>query len=245
MNIIAIAILILIILLICLAQNKYIIYEDFSSDEAVQNISSLYNQSKLTVTDFTSTGKSALGTTTINNLTAPTISATNATINNTLTANVANINGILSTQALYSKGNASGSTHLPYSDGNNYLTSNNNILRGGPTTIQGNLQVDGLIQQNKERINVVYPIEWDQSKWIRYITNNNFFKRDMPDGTMIKFLFVHPGDMNPSHPNRWIRYCHVIKIGNQFILASISEHGNIPNPANNSSNDLSWRGNIN
>ena len=111
MNNITIAILILIISLICLVQNKYIIYEDFSSDEAVQNISSLYNQAKLTVTDFVSTG--------------------NATVN-----------GILTTNALYSRGNSGGGTHFPYTDNNNYITSNNNILRGGPTTIQGNLQVD-------------------------------------------------------------------------------------------------------
>ena len=225
--------------------NKYIIYEGFSSDEAIQNVASLYNQSKLTVTDFDSTGNTILKNATIANLTTPKLVATNADVNGTLAVNVANINGILSTGALYSKGNSSGGSHFPYSDGNNYITSNNNILRGGPTTIQGNLQVDGIIQSSREQINVVYPIQWDQSMWIRHVTNGNYFKRNMPDGTLIKFLFVHPGDMNPSHPNRWIRYCHMVKIGNQFILANVSDHQNIPNPSNNSSNDGSWRGNIN
>jgi len=86
--------------MIFLTCEKKHVQENFSSDEAVQNIASLYNQANLTVTNFTSTGNTTL------------------------------------------KGNAGGATHFPYTDGNNYITSNNNILRGGPTTIQGNLNVD-------------------------------------------------------------------------------------------------------
>ena len=221
--------------------NKYIIYEGFSSDEAIQNVASLYNQSKLTVTDFNSTGNAVLGNTTITNLTVPTLTTTNTTVSGTLNANVANVSGILSTGALYSKGG----THFPYTDGNNYITSNNNILRGGPTTIQGNLQVDGIIQPIREQAHVIYPIQWDQRVWIKYITDNNYFKRNMPDGTIIKFIFVHPGDMNPSHPNRWIRYAETFKVGNQFFWFDKFNIENYANPANNPSNDLTWRGNIN
>jgi len=125
MNIVIIITLI-VLLIIFWAQNKYIIYEDFSSDEAIQNMASLYNQSKLTVTDLISTGNTTV----------------NGTLNTTtLNTNNATVNGILNTSALYSKGNGSGSTHFPYTDGNNYITGNNNILRGGSTTIQGQLNV--------------------------------------------------------------------------------------------------------
>lgn len=106
-----ITILAIITIIILFIYNNYQIEENFTNDEAVKNIASLYNQSKLAVTDFTSTGTANLNT-----------------------AKVAGISTF--------KGNATGGTYLPWQDGNNYITSNNNVLRGGPTTIQGNLNAN-------------------------------------------------------------------------------------------------------
>jgi hypothetical protein len=129
-----------------------------------------------------------------------------------------------------------------------YLLNKNGIIIGkewggnGNLTVQGNATVNGTIT---ERVNVVFPINWDQSKMREHITNNNYFNKSMPDGTLIKFLFIHPGDMNPAHPNRWMKYMDAIKVGNQFLMADIQTHENVPNPATNQSNDGNWRGNIN
>jgi hypothetical protein len=119
---------------------------------------------------------------------------------------------------------------------------NGNLSVQGDTALQGNVNINGMTTM---RVNVVFPIKWDQGEMTRHITNNNFFNKNMPDGTMMKFLFVHPGDMNVNHPNRWFLYFDAIKMGNQFLMAKIQAHENVPNPANNLSNDLSWRGNIN
>jgi hypothetical protein len=104
-NIIVVIIIILIVIYII---NKYVYTEHFTNDEAVQNIASLYNQAKFSVTDLTATGTSNLNT-------------VNMTGNTTL----------------------KGGSHFPYTDGNNYITSTNNILRGGPTSVQGDLNVSG------------------------------------------------------------------------------------------------------
>lgn len=109
--------------------------ENFSSDEAIQNIASLYNQSKLIVTDFNSTGKASIA-----NLTIPgTMTSTNGTVSGTLNTN------ILSANTLTTKGITIGQTQLPGSDGKNYITGPTNVLRGGPTIVQGNLQVDNTL----------------------------------------------------------------------------------------------------
>jgi competence protein ComGC len=107
-------IIMIIILLIILCIVNYKKQENFTNDEAIQNVASLYNQAKLSVTDLTSTGISTL--------------------------NTVNANGNLTSNgnALFKNG-----SWLPYTDGNNYITSPNNILRGGPTTIQGDLNVSG------------------------------------------------------------------------------------------------------
>jgi hypothetical protein len=68
----------------------------------------------------------------------------NMTVTNFNATGNANFNTTNTTGMAIFKGNAGGGTHLPYTDGNNYITSNNNILRGGPTTIQGDLNVSGV-----------------------------------------------------------------------------------------------------
>ncbi len=107
-NPINIIIVIIVILIVVYIINKCINIEHFTNDEAVQNIASLYNQSKFAVTDLTATGTSNL--------------------------NTVNVTG--NTQF-------KGGSWFPYTDGNNYITSTNNILRGGPTSVQGDLNVTG------------------------------------------------------------------------------------------------------
>jgi len=104
-------IIIIVILLIFLYVKNDV--ENFTNDEAIQNVASLYNSSMATVTNLKATG--------------------NVTVDGGLTAG----------NYVYTKGNATGGTHFPWTDGNNYITSNNNILRGGPTTVQGDLNVSG------------------------------------------------------------------------------------------------------
>ncbi len=107
-TIINITVVIIAILIVIYIMNKCVSAEHFTNDEAVQNIASLYNQSKFAVTDLTSTGTSNLNTVNITG--------------NTLLKN---------------------GSWFPYTDGNNYITSPNNILRGGPTSVQGDLNVSG------------------------------------------------------------------------------------------------------
>ncbi|QKF94523.1 hypothetical protein QKU48_gp1065 [Fadolivirus algeromassiliense] len=240
MNVISILILLLIIGIITAKKFAFEYQiEGLTADEAVKNVSSLYNTNKLTITDFKSTGDTELNKATITNGTITTLKSTTGTIDN------------LSSNNVIFKGNGSGATHFPYSDGNNYITSNNNILRGGPTTIQGDLNVSGKSNIDgvlRETVNIIENVKWDQSDWISRIESGKYFTRNMPNGTLIKFLFVHSGDNNPNHPNRWIVYAHAVKYGNQFLMWRVhhpGEHGGIPNPlTGNTANDKYWRGNI-
>jgi hypothetical protein len=226
-------------------------YENFTNDEAIQNVASLYNSGMATVTNLNAT--TSIKTPTLSSDGRLHISGNELLYllnkNGVIVGKEWGGNGNLNVQGdatvnggIIAKGNGSGNTHFPFTDGNNYITSNNNILRGGPTTVQGNLNVSGTIT---EKVNVVYPIEWDQDKQIAYITNNKFFNKNMPDGTLLKFLFVHPGGMNLNHPNRWIKYVDAIKYGNQFIFFVHNTHENIENPLTQKSSRLDWRGNIN
>lgn len=260
MNIITIIILLVMTLMIFLTCEKKHVQENFSSDEAIQNIASLYNQANLTVTNFTSTGNTTL------------------------------------------KGNASGATHFPYTDGNNYLTSNNNILRGGPTTIQGNLnvdnaaiikgslsagtanfngpsdvggtcfncagtdsanyisgrqniirggpttvqsnlQVDGSANFNKGIQSIVLDApDWRTPAFVNQIKSGNYFSRNSPDGTTLRFFFIFPSK-GASNTHVW--HGVAVKLGQQFLLYEITpQHTNVGNLWSSSSNNGDWRGNL-
>ena len=82
------------------------------------------------------------------NSTTGNITTLNSTTGNikTLAGENANLSGRLTAGSVFANGNSVGGTHFPWpADGNNYITSNNNILRGGPTTVQGDLNVSGTI----------------------------------------------------------------------------------------------------
>ncbi len=84
-------------------------------------------------------------------------------------------------------------------------------------------------------------IAWDRKEFLKAVRDGRYFTSDMPDGTMKQFYFVHSGDRNPNHPNKWIYYAHVVKYGKQLFLHHIHDHEGVPNPMTNNTNDASWR----
>lgn len=144
--------------------------ETFTNDEAVKNVASLYNSNMATVTNLRSTNNvtadTAVTTPQVNsggrlhiagpellyllNKSGVIVSGAwggngNLTVDGdtVLGKNVNVGGGIVAGNYVYSKGNGTGGTHFPWTDGNNYITSNNNVLRGGPTTIQGDFSTEG------------------------------------------------------------------------------------------------------
>lgn len=201
-----------------------LIQEHFSSDEAVQNIASLYNQAKMTVTDFVSTG-----TANYNNLNI-TGTATMPTLNSTNINATSNIKG---DNLNISKGITSATiTTGPITAGKSTFAD---------TSITGSLNVAGIVKPLTEQAFVVNTDVWDQSKWIAYITQQKYFNRNMPDGIILKFLFVYDN----KNGNVSYSYCNAIKIGNQFMFTQVKTENGLANPATNTSSDLNWRGNIN
>lgn len=88
-------------------------------------------------------------------------------------------------------------------------------------------------------------IAFNRESFINAIRDGKYFTNNMPDGTTKQFLFVHRGDRNPSHLNRWFWFGSAVKFGKQFLLFKLEpEHHGVPDPKNNNSNDQSWRGNI-
>lgn len=142
-TIITITIIIIAILII-----KYIAnyeQENFTNDEAVQNIASLYNQAKLSVTDFTSTGTSTLNTVNATNLVSNGI--VNRGNTNTETLNVQNgagINGLTSLVATKVQFSVDAGTDVNV--GNNLTVGKMASLNNA--VVNGNLQVNGKITVN-------------------------------------------------------------------------------------------------
>ena len=77
------------VILLVHSHNKYRIFENFTTDEAIQNIASIYNSAKMIVNDFQS------NTATIGTLTNTTLTSQNGTINN-LTSQTGNVSTLKS-----------------------------------------------------------------------------------------------------------------------------------------------------
>ncbi len=224
-TLINIIILIVVILVVFYVINKCVNIEHFTNDEAVQNIASLYNQSKFAVTDLTSTG--------------------------TATLNTLNVNG----NAQFKNG-----SFFPYTDGNNYITSPNNILRGGITSVQGNLNVSGATNTNTLAVangatingnttinalttgysanigtdlnvkgnttltgpltvtggiqHIVLDSTWDSNAFNQKM--KPYFNRSMPDGTAKTFIFVAPNRTSGGNVN--MRRIEAVKLGTQIVI---------------------------
>lgn len=227
MDIVIITILLLIILIIfiiCLIKYGYVIYEGFSSDEAIQNVASLYNQSSLTVGNFTSTGTTTLGNATVNNLNATagtigTATSTNQTVNGTLNANVANVGGGLTANSA----NVTGA-----------LSANSATLGG--TNINGILNVSEGIQG----IVVNFANGWDAGQFLNIA--KNYFSRNTPDGTTLRFFFINPN--TGAGPNQNVWHALVVKLGQQLLLYEVQpEHNGVGNLWSGQANS-NWRINL-
>lgn len=225
MNIVIITVLLLLILMICLMKYGYVTYEDFSSDEAIQNVASLYNQGSMTVGDFTSTGTITGNNLNATNGTIGTVTSTNQTVNGTLNMNVANVGGTLTTNAT----NVNGGLTVK-----NGLNADGATL--GTTNINGVLNASGGIQAI-----VLSAPNWNTAAFLNQA--KPYFSRDTPDGTTLRFLFVYPGTGGGGNQNVW--HAIVIKLGQQILLYTVSpEHDGISNLWSGQSNDLSWRANL-
>lgn len=91
----------------------------------------------------------------------------------------------------------------------------------------GDLRLDGIV---KEKAVYVTNVPWDQRKMTSYIRDGRFFTRDMPDGMIIKFLFMANDSNN-------MRYVHAVKYGgDKFMVTNMS-----PDHGNRDSLDDNWR----
>lgn len=232
LNVLIVIIIILVLVYFCFNTTNttnIINKEGFTNDEAIQNIASVYNTGTMTVTNsnVTSvlTAKTAavqgdLNVTGASNLTGKLTSA-NAQINN-LTAPIANITTL-------------------------------NVTGNANTT--GNLLVNGTLKSNGiftptggEQAIVIYlnqkttPNQWDQTLWVR--TVSNYFKKSMPDGTMLNFIFVYfyDGNLRAANTNYHVIFFTGVKVGNQVLCyEGAPRHQGIGDVYNSTSNDASWR----
>ncbi len=143
-----ICITIVIVFIILFLFNKQEQYENFTNDEAIQNVASLYNSGLATVTNLTATG-----TGTITNLVAPTANITNLTANN-LTTPTSNITNLTASNTNITNLNASTGKI------NNLSAPTANI--GNLTITTGNIPVVPLIISP---ININQGWTWDNQIW--------------------------------------------------------------------------------
>lgn len=232
MNVIFIILLLAIIAII--VAKKFISdykIEGMTADEAVKNVASLYNTTKLTITDLTSTGNTSLNnatvtTGTINAATIPTLNSTTGTITN-LNATKGNITGGLTVKS-----------------GLNADTGTIGTTTLGSTTINGNLNVTGTsnLAKGVQAIVLTAP-NWDAGKFKDQIVSGGYFTKDMPDGTTLRFMFVYP---NKTQSNTHIWHGVAVKLGNQFLLYEITPtHKDVGNVWSSKSNNGTYRGDIN
>ncbi len=242
-------------------------YENFTNDEAIQNVASLYNSGLATVTNL-----NAISTLKTPSLTSDgrlhisgpeylyLLNKSGVIIgkewggngNLTVSGDTNVSGGINAGNYINTKGNGSGGTHIPYTDGNNYLTSNNNILRGGPTSVQGDLNVsgnttlsgntsvNGILNPTKGMVGIVLDAPtWDVGTFVSQI--KPYFNANQPDGTFYHFFFLNPNKSNVT--NVW--HGVAVKLGKQYLLYQNSpDHNGTGNVMTSGSNNATWRGNI-
>ncbi len=236
------AIVVFAITLYVINQSRMI--ENFTNDEAVQNIASLYNQSKFAVTDLTATGLSTLNNANINGILN--IGGNGANINGTSTINVIKTNGITvngltntTTLGVANGANINGLTNI------NSLTTGynanigtdvnvgNNLNVKGNTTLTGPLNAAGGIQS------IVVDSAWDSNAFNQLMKPH--FNRSMPDGTTKTFIFVHPNRSTIGNVN--MRRIEAVKLGNQIVIFGYLDWV-AANPWTNGSGDDQYRVNI-
>jgi hypothetical protein len=225
MKSITLSILIVIAIVLLLYYFNSNMMEGFTNDEALKNIASIYNSGNMSVTDANITNSLTAKTATINGdlkVTGTTNLLGNGLFANDLRSNTGNI-------GIFSAGNA-------------YAKSLNVT---GATIMDGNLKVNGLFAPKGEQVIVIYN-QWDQPLWIK--TMASYFKKSMPDGTLLKFVFIHPNGaaLRDVNANYYVAYLTGIKVGNQIICHEmVPRHQGTGDLYNNpATTDVNWRGAI-
>jgi hypothetical protein len=226
--------------------------EHMTNDEAIGNISNLYNTDKMTLSNINITQNAKIA----ESLESKSLTTTAAVVNGQLSAKNFNVDTIDTGNINVANGATIGGKGRMHITGPEllYVLNKDGVIIGkewggnGNLTVQGNIGVGGIAGVPKQAITIIddgTKIAWDQNQWVKYVSDNRLLDKSMPDGTMLPLFIVHAGDRNPGHPNRWMRLYFVIKYGNQSLFFQMPQsHDNIPNPRSTSSNDLAWRGNL-
>lgn len=220
-----------------------------TSAEAIANVASMINAEKLKVT--------------------------NADITNDLTAKKIKANSA-DTQYIGDR-HSTGRMHIA---GNEklYLLNKQGVIVGkewggsGSLSVQGNLDVGGRLTATGGLYEKVHILPVNAGNWLfdvsdatKRVSDAKLFKKSMPDGTLIKVLFIHPGpepkssfplEIHRTYTHRGYYFCQFIKIGNYFVafpsqtISGVYGHAPVPTLNDpNTSNDPAitadgWRGTI-
>ena len=249
-ELIVIIIIFLIIFLVKIYNIKKLEHLTTQSDEAVQNLASLYNKDQLTI------GKiNVVNDANLKNATIEEAKIQNSTIQNGIIQNGTIQNGTIqngTAKLLKMDKLQFGDKWLISATGDFYTNDTWLRFMNAAGTGYADFAANGLWATKLNgrdvadilAVKVIYPVQWGNSHFVKHIQDARYFNNDMPNGTVFQFLFVHPGNFDTNHPNRWFAYRKAIKFGKQFLLIDGPNHENVPNPENNLSNDGNWRGNI-
>lgn len=253
---------ILILILILVIIVLYFLYEDQEnldststtqnlSNEAIQNIASVYNNQNMKVTNLESTGIlkgniiNASSINTSENITAKNVYGTLSSDNsNNYVVNMQS-NGDLCIYDKTAKKNiwVAGKNGTVSSPEYKYIANmqDNGDLCVLDTSTGKNIWCGGKNGWGGNSIVLDAPA-WYTGSFVQLIANGNYFNKDMPDGTRINFMFVFP---NKVAANSHIWNGVAVKMGKQFLLYQISPtHTDVGNVFTNASNNGEWRGNI-
>lgn len=237
---------VVIVLIVLNIINRLGSIEHMTTDETLRNIGSIYNTEKMIVSNLDITNDTNLKNLNVTDNTK----LKDLTVSNTSKFNNVNVEGVLNLKG--GKNPNNWGTHFPYSDGENYIrgkTNHDGILQvNNNTNINGALTIrDNLTSQNKQPLFIPsgiaevgifkFNIPWNQAEFVKYIENGKYFKKNMPDGTILKFIFV-----NMNGTQRTVRYIHAVKYNDSFLIYNLSPDHQFTVP--NVANDKNWRGNI-
>lgn len=228
------------------------------SDEALQNIASVYNTQNLKATNIEATNIIKAGNINSENITSGNITSGNITAGNINISGSSIVNTIKSGNNInptFLKGGMLCDPTGRYCMGTNklgndnegyglYMFDINSDGKGGWAGVPMHLNNSVFTGAGMGNNSIVLEsAQWSTPYFIQLITNGNYFKTTMQDGTRINFMFVFP---NKSASNTHIWNGVAVKMGKQFLLYEIQPtHTNVGNVFANQSNDPNWRGNIN
>lgn len=237
--IIIITIIIIIVLICIIYKRTQIIQENFTADEALQNITSLYNNS---------------GTLTVPNIALPASGKINSP--GRMHISPEEILYLLPKSGVIVSKNWGGTGSLEVGGdlkavstltvlGNttlNTLTANS-ISSPTITTINTNVANANARATNVgNQLNAVIldsSANWSKSGFVALIKAGKYFSAANPDGYTRHFMFFRP--VSSTNKDYW--YGVAVKMGTQFFLYNIQpDHNNVPNPESNLAN-WEYRGN--